>query len=91
MMAALSVGTGMFAMAITNTEHPPAAGTALGLVIHGWSWSAVVFILSSALALSLMRLALRPRLINLLKTIGSRVDPHGLPWSCGPGTDEFMR
>ena len=66
MMAALSVGTGMFAMAITSTEHPPAAGTALGLVIHGWSWSAVVFILSSALVLSIIRLALRPRLINLL-------------------------
>ena len=45
---------------------PPAAGTALGLVIHGWSWSAVVFILSSALALSMIRLVLRPRLINLL-------------------------
>ncbi len=66
MMAALSVGTGMFAMAITNTEHPPAAGTALGLVIHGWSWSAVVFILSSALVLSIIRLALKPRLVNLL-------------------------
>ena len=66
MMAALSLGTGMFAMAITNTEGPPAAGTALGLVIHGWSWSAVVFILSSALALSMIRLVLRPRLINLL-------------------------
>ena len=40
-----------------STEHPPAAGTALGLVIHGWSWSAVVFILSSALILSVLRSA----------------------------------
>lgn len=43
MMAALSVGVGMLAMAVTNTEHPPAAGTALGLVIVGWSWSAARF------------------------------------------------
>ena len=53
-------------MAVTNTEHPPAAGTALGLVIVGWSWSAVLFIMSSAVILSLIRLILRPRLINLL-------------------------
>ena len=65
-MAAVSVGLGILLMAATNTEHPPAAGTALGLVVHGLSWSAVVFILSSSLALSLVRVALRPRLINLL-------------------------
>ena len=65
-MAALSVGLGIFLMVITDTEHAPAAGTALGLVIHGWTWSAVVFILSSAVILSLIRLALRPKLINLL-------------------------
>lgn len=64
--AALSVGTGMLAMAVTNTEHPPAAGTALGLVIHGWTWSAVAFILTSALILSLIRLVLKPKLINLI-------------------------
>ena len=31
--AALSVGIGIFLMVVTNTEHPPAAGTSLGLVI----------------------------------------------------------
>ena len=56
----------MLAMAITNTQHPPAAGTALGLVIQSWSWSAVLFIMSSAVILSLIRLILRGRLINLL-------------------------
>jgi hypothetical protein len=53
-------------MVVTNTEHPPAAGTALGLVVHGWSGSAVAFTMVSAVALTLVRLALRPRLINLL-------------------------
>ena len=66
MMAALSVGVGMLAMAITNTQHPPAAGTALGLVIQSWSWSAVLFIMSSAVILSVIRLILKGRLINLL-------------------------
>ena len=32
--AALSVGTGIFLMVVTNTEHPAAAGTSLGLVIQ---------------------------------------------------------
>jgi hypothetical protein len=53
-------------MVSTDTEHPPAAGTALGLVIYGWSPSAVFFILSSVIVLSLLRVVLRPRLINLL-------------------------
>ena len=65
-IAALSVGLGIFGMVVTDTEHPPAAGTALGLVVHGWSWSAVVFIMVSAVSLTVIRLALRPKLINLL-------------------------
>ena len=65
-MAALSVGLGILLMSATNTEHPPAAGTALGLVTDGWSWSALVFILTSAIALSLIRAALRSKLINLI-------------------------
>jgi CBS-domain-containing membrane protein len=64
-MAALSVGLAILVMVATNTEHPPAAGTALGLVVQDWSWSSVEFILVSAIALSLIRLALRPKLMNL--------------------------
>lgn len=64
--AALSVGIGIFFMVVTNTEHPPAAGTSLGLVIYGFDWTSVVFIISSAILLSLVRILLRPRMINLL-------------------------
>ena len=32
--AAMSVGIGIIVMVVTNTEHPPAAGTSLGLIIH---------------------------------------------------------
>ena len=66
LIAALSVGLSIFLMVMTDTEHLPAAGTALGLIIPGWSWSAVVFIVCGALILSMMRLVLRPKLVNLL-------------------------
>ena len=65
-IVALSVGISILGMVATNTEHPPAAGTALGFVVHGWSISAVGFIISGAPALSVVRVILRPRLVNLL-------------------------
>ncbi|MCE2464184.1 MAG: HPP family protein [Dehalococcoidia bacterium] len=65
-IAALSVGLSIFLMVVSDTEHPPAAVTALGLTIPGWSWSAVAFFLVGALIFSLVRIALRPKLINLL-------------------------
>ena len=65
-MAALSVGVAILVMVSTDTEHPPAAGTALGLVIYGSTWSAVVFILSGAVILTIVRFALRSKIINLL-------------------------
>ena len=64
--AAVSVGISIFVMVVTDTEHPPAAGTALGLIIPDWSWSAVVFILSGAVILSIIRIVLRPKMINPL-------------------------
>ena len=64
--AALAVGLGLLLMVATNTEHPPAAGVALGIVIDPWQWSAIAFVIISALALSAVRAALRPKMINLL-------------------------
>ncbi len=64
--AAVSVGIGIIIMVVTNTEHPPAAGTSLGLIIHGFDWSSVIFIIASTLLLSLIRIILRHRMINLL-------------------------
>ena len=64
--AAVSVGIGIIIMVVTNTEHPPAAGTSLGLIIHGFDWSSVIFIIASTILLSLIRIILRHRMINLL-------------------------
>lgn len=64
--SAVAVGMAIFLMSITDTEHAPAAGTALGIVAHGLTWQAVAFVLSCALALSLARWLLRAKLRNLV-------------------------
>jgi len=63
---ALAVGLSIFLMAITNTEHPPAAGTALGIVIHPWSYQAAIFVLLFAVGLAIVRRLLGSRLKDLV-------------------------
>jgi CBS-domain-containing membrane protein len=63
---AMAVGAAMFVMAITNTEHPPAAGTALALVITGFSWRLVVGVAVGVVVLSLIHRWLRPSLRDLI-------------------------
>ena len=63
--AAISVGLSIFLMVVTDTKHPPASGTALGLVVQGWSVWAVLFVLGGTVMLLLFRWALRNRLRDL--------------------------
>ena len=63
---AVSVGLSIFLMTITDTEHPPAAATALGIVAQGWSYQAVIFVLSCAACLALARRLLRSHLRDLV-------------------------
>jgi CBS-domain-containing membrane protein len=62
---ALSVALSLFFMTITNTEHPPAASTALGIVAYGCSWQTVLFILLFAIGLAIVRRLLSSWLIDL--------------------------
>ena len=64
--AAVGVGASMFAMAATNTEHPPAAGTALALVAHGFSWELIVFVATAVLIIVAIHRVLKRHLIDLL-------------------------
>lgn len=64
---ALAVGSAMFIMAITNTEHPPAAGTALGVVTAGFSIQVVLGVTIGVGVLTLIHRLLRPFLIDLLR------------------------
>ena len=65
-IAVLTVGISILIMVVTDTEHPPAAGTALGLVITDWTVATVLFVILGALILSTIHMLLRPRLQNLL-------------------------
>jgi CBS-domain-containing membrane protein len=62
---ALSVGMAIFLMAMTNTEHAPAAGVALGLVINRWDYMTIIYILSAILLMALIRKILKSKLMNL--------------------------
>ena len=65
-IAVLSVGVSILLMVLTNTEHPPAVGTALGLVVGGWDPSGVLFVLVGATVLTLAHTLLKSRMINLV-------------------------
>ena len=66
LIPSLSVGLSIFFMVITNTEHPPAAGTALGIVVQGWSYSTILVILITISLLSLTKYLLKPWLKDLV-------------------------
>lgn len=61
----LAVALAVFLMVVTDTEHPPAAGTALGIAMSGFSIELGVFTLLSAVALSISHRILRPWLRDL--------------------------
>ena len=60
LIAVAGVGISILIMVSTNTEHAPAAGTALGLTIEGWAPSALFFVLLGAVMLSVAHSLLRP-------------------------------
>jgi CBS-domain-containing membrane protein len=63
---ALAVGSALLLMAVTDTEHPPAAGTALSVAIAGRTWwAAAIASMTSALLLALFHRLLRPYLKDL--------------------------
>ncbi len=62
---ALSVGLSIFIMAVLNMQHPPAAGTALGMSIRGCSEEAFAAVLTITIVLAVVHLVLKPRLRNL--------------------------
>ena len=51
---ALAVGISIFVMVVTDTEHPPASGLALGLAITGFSWDVGIAIVTAVVVLSMV-------------------------------------
>jgi CBS-domain-containing membrane protein len=62
----LAVGTAIFLMVTLDVEHPPAAGTALAVVINEVSLNAFIVIMTSAVVMSQCRYYLRYFLKDLV-------------------------
>ncbi len=62
---AIAVGFAVFFMVITDTEHPPAAGLTLGLLINKWDWFTISFLIGIVIALALFTRILKPHIIDL--------------------------
>ena len=61
-----AVGTTMLAMVIFDMEHPPAAGTALGVAITGFSWEVGIAVITSTILLAIIRTVFRTYLKDLV-------------------------
>ena len=63
---AISVGLLMLGMAITDTEHPPAAGTVLGMATRPWDLQTFVIIIGAVLLLAAIQRLFRSHLRDLI-------------------------
>jgi len=70
----LAVGLAMFLMAITNTEHAPAAGMALALILNEWSMDTLAFIVASVLWLKLVKVIFQDHLMDFRDTPENVID-----------------
>lgn len=61
----LAVGLSMFLMVVTDTEHAPASGTALGIAFRGASVPATLAVVVGAMVLSLVHHLLKNMLRDL--------------------------
>lgn len=61
----LAVGLSIFTMVVTDTEHPPASGTALSIAMTGFSLSTAIFVIASIIILSLIHYFFKPYLRDL--------------------------
>ncbi len=66
---AIAVGIAIFIMTITNTEHAPAAGIALGLVINEWNYFTIILIFCAIVWMASVRKFLKPYLMDLISPI----------------------
>jgi CBS-domain-containing membrane protein len=62
----LTVGLSIFLMVALDFEHPPASGTALGVVISGFSFKVLLAIVTSAVILSLAHHYMKKYLKDLI-------------------------
>ncbi len=64
--ASLAVGLSTLLMVVTDTEHPPAGGTAIWVAVYGWKNAEILFIIGVACLLATARILLRKHLVDLV-------------------------
>lgn len=64
--AAAATGLAIFTMVVTDTEHPPAAGLALGLVMNEWDLMTLAVVMLGILSIATIQRAFRSSMIDLL-------------------------
>lgn len=64
--AALATGLAIFLMVLTDTEHPPAAGLALGFVLNPWDLKTVIVVLLGVAVISIIKETCKKQMIDLL-------------------------
>ena len=65
-IAAGVLGVVILGMAVTDTEHPPAAATALGFALQSLAWQIVLLFVGAVFILAITKLILRSRLQDLI-------------------------
>lgn len=63
---AIAFAVAMFLMAITNTEHAPAAGITIGFVINDWTGHTIIFVMIGIVMISGFQMLLKKKLIDLI-------------------------
>jgi len=64
---AIAVAAATFVMVVTNTEHPPAVGLALGFVLlDEWRWITVIAVMAGIVTLCVVKVLLKSVLRDLL-------------------------
>jgi CBS-domain-containing membrane protein len=61
-----TIATAFILMSITETDHPPAAGTALSITFAGIHYKAIIYLLISIVILTIIHYALRKHMRDLL-------------------------
>ena len=61
----IAIGISIFLMVATNTEHPPASGTALGIAMNGFTINVTLAVIASAIVLSVAHYFLKRFLKDL--------------------------
>ena len=62
---ACGLGTAIFIMVVTDTEHAPAAGAALGIMLNPWTYVTLASVLFGVGLMALLRGLLAPHMLNL--------------------------